>query len=190
MAWYRRMNRAIGVNGDERGVCLAELLIAAALMSLLIAAMLASFAFMAKNYRHLVDDLEMRQQMRFALESVSGDIAYAKRAVCFRESLEIYTDRGAAAGKELRIIYALDQSQGAGRLMKDRQPVTGTGGAEHISITRFHTEIWKERTVFITLEGMHRVTGKTFALKTASTMLNKKKTIDSAALESAFAKEF
>lgn len=152
----------------NRGICLTELLIALPLMAMLITGMIFMLMSMAKPYFLMRNNLEMQQQVRFAVDGIVRDITYGDTVYCEPNRLHIVTRRENSG----KIVYALDRSKKSGRLMRDNQPVTGTGGEENISITEFNYSKWNERTVFIELKAVHRLTNKEFAVETAAVLLN------------------
>lgn len=160
------MNRC----GNNRGVCLAELLIAMPLMAMLAAGMILLFSEMVKQHVLVVNQLEMQQQVRFAMAGVVDDITYAESATCKKDSLALKTKRKNALGSQ--IVYVLDKSKNSGRLMKDNQPVTGAESKSTISITDFHVEPWNERTIMITITAVNQTTRQSYTLESAAVLLN------------------
>jgi type II secretory pathway component PulJ len=154
---------------NKNGASLVEMLVAMPLLCFLLLTIGAAFLLLMKFYSVYLGDLELQQQMRFAVLSMTRDIAAAKAVKISSDKLEITTERHLE--QEKKILYELNTGQTISRLMKENQPLTGESRVAAISITKFNCKKVKNHIINIEIEGINQNTDKKISLETAVVML-------------------
>jgi type II secretory pathway component PulJ len=163
------MDKLRQVIHNKKGASLVEMLVAMPLLCFLLLTIGTAFLLLMKFYSSYLGDLELQQQMRFALLSMTRDIAAAKIVEISADKLEITTERHLE--QEKQILYELNMGPTINRLMKDNQPLTGESRVAAISITKFNCKKIKHHIINIEIEGVNENTNKKISLETAVVML-------------------
>ena len=167
--WFPVMDKLQQVIHNKQGASLIELLVAMPLLCFLLLTIGTAFLLLMKFYSVYLGDLELQQQLRFAVLSMTRDIAAAKTVEISKDKLEITTERHLE--QEKQILYELNTRPTINRLMKDNQPLTGESRVAAISITKFNCKKIKNRIINIEIEGVNENTNKKFSLETAVVIL-------------------
>ena len=163
------MDKLRQVIHNQKGALLVEMLVAMPLLCFLLLTIGTAFLLLMKFYSVYLGDLELQQQMRFAVLSMTRDITSAKTVEVSTDKLEITTERHLEQTKQ--ILYELNTRPTINRLMKDNQPLTGESQVAAISITKFHCKKIKNHIINIEIEGVNKNTNKKISLETAVVML-------------------
>jgi len=163
------MDKLRQVIHNKKGASLIELLVAMPLLCFLLLTIGTAFLLLMKFYSAYLGDLELQQQMRFAVLSLTRDIAAAKSVEISMDKLDITTERHLDQGKQ--ILYELNTGQTINRLMKDNQPLTGESRVATISITKFNCKKVKNNIINIEIEGVNQNTNKKISMETAVVLL-------------------
>lgn len=172
------MNKNIFKN--QSGSLLLETLLSLNMLVILLISFSIIFLSMLHNYLLNLYQIELRAQMRFALECLSQDIKYADKVQIFHENGHdvIYITTRATAEQEKTIIkYYQDDLAYYPRILKNAQPLTGDNIDCHTSI-RFTCQPLNpsadNRVFLLELKGSQQAaSSKYFYLQTAVIMLQK-----------------
>lgn len=157
---------------NNKGFSLVELLVSISLMILLFNIIVNMFFFMMRVWYNDNRMIELQQEARFSVDSITRDIAYAKSFQIYSDRFEMITD--VDNKPNVKIVYQLNNNTSQCRLMRDNQPVTGETITGKISIVSLSFEAFNPKTVLIKMSFIDTETKQTFSIDTAATILDKK----------------
>lgn len=157
---------------NNKGFSLVELLVSISLMILLFNIIVNMFFFMIRVWYNDNRMIELQQEARFSVDSITRDIAYAKSFQIYSDRFEMITD--VDNKPNVKIVYQLNNNTSQCRLMRDNQPVTGETITGKISIVSLSFEAFNPKTVLIKMSLIDTETKQTFSIDTAATILDEK----------------
>lgn len=154
----------------SEGTSLIELMLWMSFASLILICVFNILISALNIWRTDLGKIEMQQELKFAVDSMANDIAYAKQISIKYREIDLVIDQN---GSDKLLIYRLDNNVRQCHLMRDNQPVTGESMLGNVSIITFDIMLKNDRTVIIYIEAIDTIRNYKFSIHTAATLLQK-----------------
>ena len=156
-------------DSKQHGITLVELMIYVIIIGLLSQVLYNIVTVIYRNYQYCISQMELQQNVRYAIESISRDVEFAKDVNIDNKVLTIYKSDN---DKDFVVSYEISKKYHPYRLMRDNQPVTGESSIKKIEISNFLIRKKGKNILDVEIKGVDCDSGDSLAVERLINIMN------------------